>query len=157
MDIKTLFRKGGLMTETELENLLLPHQPFSTEDRLIAWNYYVELLTRVATQSLPKDSGNDAAIMQSFSQLLDISKKLPHPEHVDHPSAIGLLLQRVVSRIVKPFLSNWGPYCMLDKFETKQQGLMRTELVEVQDNLQRLSGILSEICGTEDLSKLKAV
>ena len=73
--------------EERLTEFWAPTDP----DRALAWDLYVELKTRITTQELKDDEGDDTTALKSVYQLFPMSRKFFHRHGVGCANAATLI------------------------------------------------------------------
>ena len=145
VDLTKLKINIGIL-ETEWE----PREP----DREAAWELYVELLTRVVTQPLPVDQGDEQAALESAYALFPITREILRRKGRD---CVGFTKIAVVvlNQIVRPFTTKWHRLSLVGAFQdTEHCAAFRAELASLQDDLGRYTRLLAEIAQVEDLTGL---
>lgn len=126
------------------------------QDRDVAWSMYVELLTRITTQALPAEHGDEAAALASVHSLFAITREIlkePGRRHADKFAKIAIV---VLNQKVRPFTAYWHKASLAGAFDDPQQReRFRAELAELQVVLTHYAGLLSDLAGVEDLTKLE--
>ncbi|MEM6436428.1 MAG: hypothetical protein AAF773_21660 [Cyanobacteria bacterium P01_D01_bin.115] len=131
-----------------------------------AWELYVELVTRVAVQSLSADHGTVREAMNSlyslFGSTREILRKAGPKVGAAHDSVGGIAIA-VLNRGLRPFLSKWHP--LLQSWEAKraievspqahekaweQEPILRRELEALRGDLAAYSEALAKISGVEN-------
>lgn len=144
-DMKGLKLKLGFL-ETEWEP--------QVKDSEAAWEMYVELLTRIATQPLPDNSGMESSALDSVYSLFGITRSILRKYGKD---SIGFakIAVIVLNQIVRPFTARWHKLSGEGAFQDEEQCTrFRDELKELQADLKRYMGMLAEIAGVEDISSI---
>jgi hypothetical protein len=76
MKMRDFLEKWGLSSPKInvgfLEGEFTPHDP----DRAAAWDLYIELLTRTATQFLEADTGDEKAALDSIHDLFPLTREI---------------------------------------------------------------------------------
>jgi len=124
------------------------------KDSEAAWEMYVELLTRIATQPLPDNSGMESSALASVYSLFGITRGILRKYGKDSIgfSKIAII---VLNQIVRPFTARWHKLSEEGAFQDKEQcTLFRQELKELQVNLKSYMGMLAEIAGVEEISSI---
>ncbi len=89
-------------------------------DRLAAWKMYIELLTRITTQALPNEVGNEKAALKSIYSIFDSTRsvlKEQGPNCIEFSKiAIGVLNQ-----VVRPFTTKWHNKGLAGAFECETE------------------------------------
>ncbi|MGJ3252080.1 MAG: hypothetical protein ACFE0J_13250 [Elainellaceae cyanobacterium] len=136
----------------------------STE-RHAAWELYIELVTRVAVQSLSADAGTVREAMNSlyslFGSTREILRKAGPDVGASHDSVGGIAIA-VLNNGLRPFLSKWHP--LLQEWEAKktpgispqthekawdQEPVLRSELEVLRGDLEKYANALADIAGVK--------
>ncbi len=142
-DMKHLKLNMGFL-ETEWEP--------QVNDAQAAWEMYVELLTRIATQPLPNDHGVESTAMESVCSLFGITREILRKYGTD---CIGFAKIAIVvlNQVVRPFTARWHRLSNQGAFDDDAQcNVFREELQNLQAELRKYMGMLAEIAGVEDIS-----
>ena len=134
-------------------------------ERNAAWELYVELVTRVAVQSLDPQEGLVREAMNSlyslFGSTREILRKAGPKVGASHDSVGGIAIA-VLNNGLRPFLSKWHP--LLLEWETQRadgvspqahekawdkEMTARGELASLRQDLERYANALAAICGVE--------
>ena len=112
------------------------------------------MLTRVATQPLPAESGDDEAALQSVYAVVvatrDILKK-----HGRGSIQFSKVAVPVLNQVVRPFTAKWHKQSLEGAFRHEnKRAEFRTELQSLQIQLSNYNRLLAEIAGVEDLTDL---
>ena len=103
---------------------------YSNADQDLAWNIYVELITRVSGNALPDGAGllreSLTSLYAAFTALRDIlkgyGKESPRiPQEEGRYSVVSLLLL-VMNQQIRPFISKWHP--LLQEYEQQKPATM---------------------------------
>lgn len=119
-------------------------------DRDAAWEMYVELLTRITTQALPYEDGDEQAALNSvyslFGTTRDIIKR--NSRHAKEFPKIAII---VLNQIVRPFTAKWHKQALADGFKDSAIcNEFREELLDLQRNLRIYTAMLGDMAGVED-------
>ena len=128
---------------------------FENKDRKAAWELYIELLTRVATQPLPDRDGDEQTALESvysiFPTTRDILKK--YGTGTIRFSRIAI---PVLNQIVRPFTAKWHKLSMAGCFSDSELCKeFREELKLLQIDLRNYNQLLANVAGVEDLTALE--
>lgn len=124
------------------------------KDSEAAWEMYVELLTRIATQPLPDNSGMESAALESVYSLFGITRGILRKYGKDSIGFAKIAII-VLNQIVRPFTARWHKLSEEGAFKDMEQcALFRKELKELQLNLKSYMGMLAEIAGVEEISSI---
>ena len=124
-------------------------------DKNAAWELYIELLTRVTTQSIPEDFCDEKTTLQSIYSLYDTTRKIlkKYGRHGNEFSKIAII---ILNQKVRPFTTKWHNKLLDGELDTsKNNNLFREELSELQTTLIIYTKMLSDMAGVEDLTELE--
>jgi len=124
------------------------------KDSEAAWEMYVELLTRIATQPLPDDSGIETTALDSVYSLFGITRDILRKYGKD---SIGFAKIAIIilNQVLRPFTARWHKLSVEGAFQDPNQvSIFRSELQDLQENLQNYMGMLAEIAGVEEISAI---
>lgn len=132
-------------------------------ERHAAWELYIELVTRVAVQTLSDDVGTLREAMNSlyslFASTREILRKAGPTVGASHDSVGGIAIA-VLNKGLRPFLSKWHP--LLQEWEAKKaSGIspqshekawehepeLRQELETLRGDLEQYANALADIAG----------
>jgi len=126
------------------------------DDRKAAWELYIELLTRIATQRISDQHGDEKTALDSIYSLFPSSREIikkygPRSQEFTKLSII------VLNQIVRPFTARWHALSLQAVFEDPQQCQnFRQELRALQDKLLVYTQMLGDMAGIEeDLTTLE--
>ena len=126
---------------------------FETADRDAAWELYVEMLTRVVTQPIPSDSGDEKAALDSvyslFSTTRDILRRRGRGTHFSKVAV------PILNQVVRPFTAKWHKRFLSGSLKRHARKEFREELSGLLESLRKYSKMLSEIAEVEDLTGLE--
>jgi len=124
-------------------------------DKAAAWDLYVELLTRITTQPLPKEHGDEQTALNSvftlFGLTRDVLKK--HGRDAEEFAKIAIV---VLNQVIRPFTAKWHKLSIDSAFSQKEKcEEFREELKKLQLVLGIYTKMLSDMAGVEDLTDLE--
>ena len=154
MKIEKLFDDWGLSgLKLNLGFLQTEWEP-QVKDSEAAWELYVELLTRIATQPLPEDAGMEQSALSSVYSLFAITREVLR-EYGKDSIGFAKIAIVILNQVVRPFTARWHKLSEEGAFENGDQcALFRTELKELQVKLNGYMGMLAKIAGVEEISSL---
>lgn len=124
-------------------------------DRKAAWDLYIELLTRIAIQPLPRDHGDEQAALDSIHQLFELTRDILHQRGPDCAEFAKIAIP-VLNQIVRPFTAKWHKQAIGGAFkEPVWQAEFRNDLDELQKKLLCYTRALGTMAGVEDFTKLE--
>jgi len=124
-------------------------------DRDAAWELYIELLTRIATQPLPASHGDEKTALQSVYSLFGLTREIikRHKRDCIEFTKIAIV---VLNQVVRPFTAKWHRLSSEGAFERPESRVeFRQELGALQKCLRRYSRMLADMSGVEDLTDLE--
>lgn len=125
-----------------------------TADQDAAWELYVEMLTRIVTQPLAEDDGDEKTALASVYKLFEITREILRRRGRDciQFSKIAVI---VLNQIIRPFTAKWHKRLVNGELELPERRVeFRQELAELQVALREYTKTLAKIADVEDLSAL---
>jgi len=156
MQLKKLLEKWDLTSlKIKAPFLELQWEP-KDEDKDAAWDLYVELITRVATQRLEPDEGDEAAALESIHDLFALTRSTirRNGRHCINFTRIAVV---VLNQKVRPFAAKWHPRLIAGALEATDKAEFRKELGQLQRDLRSYMRLLADLAGVEDLTDLEDV
>ena len=155
MNLKALFKKYNLDTIKINLKIAEAEIHLSTADEDAAWELYIEMLTRIVTQPLPSEAGDEKTALDSVYSLFPTTRKILrlHGRKTIHFSKVAI---PVLNQIVRPFTAKWHKESLSGSFnDAGKQEEFRGELATLQDKLRNYNRMLAGISGVEDLTDLE--
>ena len=126
-----------------------------TSDSDAAWELYVEMLTRVVTQPLPVEIGDEETALDSVYSLFPITREVLRRRGRGAINFTKIAVP-VLNQIVRPFTAKWhGKRLAGDLADEDIRNEFRHELATLQDDLRNYNRMLAGIAGVEDLTDLE--
>ena len=154
---------GELFGRFHLENIKLGPRwanvevSFQSKDQDAAWDLYVEMLTRIVTQPLPYDVGDDKTALDSVYSLFPITREILR-RRGRSTVKFSMIAIPVLNQIVRPFTVKWHRESLAGAFDDDDKCReFRRELASLQEELRNYNRMLAEIAGVEDLTDLEQV
>lgn len=126
------------------------------EDKDAAWELYIELLTRITTQALPKEHGDEATALESTYRIFGLTRDVikRHGRLCIEFTKISIV---ILNQKIRPFTAKWHKLMLKKAFEDPNRcEEFRKELEELQEILRNYTKMLADMAGVEDLTKLEA-
>jgi hypothetical protein len=123
-------------------------------DRDAAWELYIELLTRITSQPLPAEHGDEATALASVHSLFGLTREIikRHGLSIEFTKIAVLILNQKV----RPFTAKWHKLMLEDAFKDKKRCQeFRAELADLQGVLRQYTHMLADMAGVEDLTELE--
>jgi hypothetical protein len=127
-----------------------PREP----DREAAWELYIELLTRIVTQPLPAEYGDEKTALDSAYALFPITREILRRKGRDCVGFSRIAIA-VLNQVVRPFTAKWHKLSLATAFDDEKQCTkFRIELQALQDDLRKYTRLLADIAAVEDLTDM---
>lgn len=126
-------------------------------DKDAAWELYIELLTRITTQYLQPEEGDEKTALESVYKIFDLTRITikKHKRDCIEFTKIAIL---VLNQIIRPFTAKWHKEMLGGAFEKEgKRKEFRDELRPLQDKLRIYTRMLADMAGVEDLTALEEV
>ena len=125
------------------------------EDKAAAWEMYIELLTRIATQPLDPEHGDEKTALESVYSLFPITRQVLK-NNTKHCVEFAKLAIVILNQIVRPFTAKWHRLSLQGAFDDpKEREQFRKELDSLQVTLRKYAKMLADMAGVEDLTSLE--
>ena len=127
----------------------------NTADKDAAWELYVEMLTRIATQHLQPDQGDEKVVLDSIHQLFNLTRSIlrSHGRDCVTFSKVAVV---VLNQIIRPFTAKWHKKSFTGAFDDEAKCKdFREELAALQTELRKYTAALADIAGVENLTELE--
>ena len=126
-----------------------------TSDSDAAWELYVEMLTRVVTQPLPVEIGDEETALDSVYSMFPITREVLR-RHGRRAINFTKIAVPVLNQVVRPFTAKWHSKRLAgDLADEDIRNEFRHELATLQDDLRNYNRMLAGIAGVEDLTDLE--
>ncbi len=154
MKWKDVFDKWGLKTiKLNAKFAELEFQPEDV-DKDAAWKLYVELITRVSTQTLLPEEGDEETALTSIYELFGITREILKEEGRECIEFTKLAVI-VLNQVIRPFTAKWHRLSLQGAFNNKERcDEFRKELADLQIKLRNYTKLLAEVAQVEDLTDI---
>ncbi|MBI4825211.1 MAG: hypothetical protein HY807_02130 [Nitrospirae bacterium] len=125
------------------------------KDKDAAWEMYIELLTRIATQPLPMRDGDEKTALESVYNLFGLTRATikNHGRDCINFAKIAVV---VLNQIVRPFTAKWHGLSVAGAFNYPEKCMeFRKELAALQIDLRTYARALADMAGVENLTELE--
>ena len=127
----------------------------SEPDKKAAWELYIELLTRITTQSLDDENGDEGTALTSVFSLFSTTRQIIKDNGRDCIEFTKIAVV-ILNQKIRPFTAKWHKVSVSGGFSDKAKcQTFRWELSELQKVLSVYTQMLAEMAGVEDLTKLE--
>lgn len=128
----------------------------NTSDEAAAWELYIELLTRISTQHLAPEHGDEKTALDSIHALFGLTRGILKA-HTRDCQQFAKIAIPVLNQIVRPFTAKWHRLSLAGAFaDDTQCSQFRDELRGLQSDLRNYTRMLGAMAGVEDLAALEA-
>lgn len=135
-----------------LEAEFAPAEP----DREAAWEMYIELLTRITTQGLLPEDGDEKAALDSVYSLFPTTREILR-RHGSDCREFAKIAIVVLNQLIRPFTALWHRESLQGAFEDPEKcHQFRDELTDLQAKLRNYARLLADMVGIEDMTDLEA-
>lgn len=129
---------------------------FETADRDAAWELYIEMLTRIVTQPLPSDVGDEETALISVYSLFGVTREILR-RRGRRTVQFSKVAIPVLNQVIRPFTAKWHRESLAGAFDTDAgRAEFRADLEALRADLLKYNRLLAEIAGVEDLTNLEA-
>ena len=123
--------------------------------RKAAWELYVEMLTRIVTQPLPSEDGDDQTALDSVYSLFPTTREILRrygPQAVE----FSKIAVPVLNQQVRPFTAKWHRLSRQGAFDDEaRRREFRAELRDLQAKLRGYNRMLADVASVEDMTDLE--
>ncbi len=127
----------------------------SEPDKNAAWDLYIELLTRITTQRLDTEHGDEATALSSVFSLFDTTRNIIKENGKDCIEFTKIAVV-ILNQKIRPFTAKWHKISVSGGFAKEATcDEFRNELSELQNILSIYTQMLADMAGVEDLTSLE--
>lgn len=124
-------------------------------DKDAAWELYIEMLTRITTQYLEPDEGDEVTALESIHGLFNLTRNIIKKYKRDCFEFTKIAIV-VLNQIIRPFTAKWHRESLAGCFDDAEKcKLFREELNQLQDKLRTYTKMLADMASIEDLTELE--
>ncbi|RNB87897.1 hypothetical protein EDM56_12915 [Brevibacillus fluminis] len=125
------------------------------KDKDAAWELYIELLTRITTQKIELEHGDEKVALDSVYSLFGLTRGIIKNYGRDCIEFTKLAIV-VLNQIIRPFTVKWHKLSLGGAFSDSEQcEAFRKELGSLQEKLIVYTKMLADMAGVEDLTNLE--
>lgn len=125
------------------------------EDKAAAWELYIELLTRITTQRLDPEHGDEKTALDSMYSLFAVTRQVLK-NNTRHCTEFAKIAIVVLNQVIRPFTAKWHRLSLQGAFNNPEQCIaFRIELESLQATLRKYTKMLADMAGVEDLTTLE--
>lgn len=155
MKVENWLRKWNLTSLKINAKFLELELNFTDTDKKAAWEMYVELLTRITTQRLRIEEGDEQTALDSIHSIFGTTREIlkRYGSSCIEFTKISVV---ILNQIIRPFTAKWHKNSHEKAFENPDECLMfRNELELLQMQIKNYTRLLSDIAEVEDLTELE--
>ena len=157
MNLSELFRNFNLEKVSLSAAAASVEFSFQETDKDAAWELYIEMLTRIITQPLPAEVGDEKTALDSVFSLFPTTREILR-RHGRKAIAFSKVAIPVLNQVVRPFTAKWHGESLSGAFDVEaERQEFRKELEALQIQLRNYNRMLAKIAGVEDLTNLEHV
>ncbi len=155
MKLKELFNQFELTSIRLSPTGAQIEMQFNESDKDAAWELYIEMLTRITTQPLPNDHGDEKAALTSLYNLFPTTREILRRKGRKTIQFTKIAIP-VLNQIIRPFTAKWHRESLAGAFDDNNRCcIFRQELEDLQKQLRNYNKMLAHIAEVEDLSDLE--
>ena len=155
MTYKELFDRWGLTSLRVNLNFIETEFVPTAADREAAWEMYVEMITRIVTQPLESNQGDEKAALSSIFSLFPSTREILRARGRKAQSFTKIAVV-VLNQLVRPFTAKWHKESLDGAFDDPARcRQFRSELAELQEYLRRYAALLADLAEVEDITDLQ--
>jgi len=124
-------------------------------DKSAAWDLYIELLTRITTQSLDGTHGDEEAALKSIYSIFPLTREVikSNGRYCMEFTKIAIV---ILNQKIRPFTAKWHKLSEQDAFNNIEKCKeFREELSILQNDLKIYTQMLADMAGVENLVDLE--
>ena len=130
---------------------------FESADKDAAWELFVEMLTRIVTQPLPAEIGDEETALASAYSLFPTTRAILR-RHGRDSIKFSMIAIPVLNQVVRPFTAKWHRESLDGGFtDDGKRSEFRREFEVLQEELRNYNRLLAKIAGVEDLTDLESM
>lgn len=125
-------------------------QDAKNNNRKAAWDLYVEMETRITTQPLDPEHGDEKTALDSVYSLFQTTREILL-KHGPDCTVFAKIAIEILNQKVRPFIAKWHRKSLAEDFgDPAACQEFRTELETLQDLLRAYMQTLAVIAGVEE-------
>lgn len=157
MNLLDQFRRFNLERISLNVAVLSADITLSDTDKNAAWELYIEMLTRIVTQPLPSEVGDEQTALDSVYSLFATTREILR-RHGRGAINFSMVAIPVLNQVVRPFTAKWHRLSLAGEFNSEEgRRQFRAELEALQADLRNYNRMLADIAGVEDLTDLERI
>jgi hypothetical protein len=142
LKLQSLLEKWGLTSLKIKLPFLEAEITVRAEDQSAAWELYIEMLTRVATQDITVFQGDESSALESLHKLFALTREIIKRNGVNCITFAKISVV-ILNQRVRPFTTKWHP--VVQNLTHEQRLEFRSELKDLQVILRRYMRLLADL------------
>ena len=123
-----------------------------TNDRKAAWDLYVEMVTRITTQPLDPEHGDEQTALDSVYSLFQTTREILLKQGPDCVVFAKIAIE-ILNQKVRPFTAKWHRKSLAGDFKNDADcAEFRAELESLQEILRTYMHTLAVLAGIEEIT-----
>lgn len=123
-----------------------------TNDKDAAWELYIELLTRVTTQYIDEDFGDEETALVSIKDIFHLTREIIKKYKRDCMEFTKIAIV-ILNQVIRPFTTKWHKVS-INGLTAEDRIQFRSELKYLQVILCKYTQMLGSMAGVEDTNDL---
>lgn len=150
---KDFLKKWNMDSLKFKTNFLEMDLSFKDADRDAAWELYIELVTRITTQNLNENDGDEKTALSSIYSIFPLTREVIKKYKRDclQFSKIAII---VLNQVIRPFTAKWHKISIEEGFNKDNSIEFRKELKGLQGKLLDYTKLLGDLAGVESCDDL---
>lgn len=130
------------------------NQDTINNNRKAAWDLYIQMVTRITTQPLDPEHGDEKTALDSVYSLFQTTREILLAQGPDCVEFAQIAIV-ILNQEVRPFTAKWHRKSLAGAFDNPDEcNEFRTELESLQDILRAYMRTLAVLAGIEDITNL---
>ena len=155
--VTPLIRLGVSFSEIFLKKTWRTDPKQVDSNQKAAWHLYVEMETRIITQPLSPNHGDERKALDSVFSLFQTTREILHAQGPDCVEFAKIAIE-ILNQKVRPFTAKWHPKSIAGAFRDPAAcAEFRADLESLQKILHAYTCTLAVIAGVEDITSLSDI
>lgn len=130
------------------------NQVMLNNNQKAAWDLYIEMVTRITTQPLDPEHGDEKTALDSIYSLFKTTRKILLEQGPDCVEFAQIAIV-ILNQEVRPFTAKWHRKSLTGAFDNPDEcKIFRSELESLQEVLRAYMCTLAVMAGIEDITNL---
>lgn len=130
------------------------NQDTINNNRKASWDLYIQMVTRITTQPLDPEHGDEKTALDSVYSLFQTTREILLAQGPDCVEFAQIAIV-ILNQEVRPFTAKWHRKSLAGAFDNPDEcNEFRTELESLQEILRAYMRTLAVLAGIEDITNL---